>query len=54
MAEKVWKVEVRDSETDEVVKTVETTSQARAEKVCDEIAINLVHEEYYTLIVEPK
>lgn len=47
----MWYVEVFNIETEEVVKSVECSSEKKAERVEDGIRINLNWDEYETRIV---
>ena len=50
----IYKVEVIDADTDEVVKVIEAANMRTAERVEDGLNINLNHMRYFTRIVEPK
>lgn len=45
-------IEIVETETDEVVETMEATSERTAEKIERGVNINLNHEDYHTRIVE--
>lgn len=46
----MWFVEIYKYEDDELIDSIECSSERQAEKVEDGVNINLNHEEYYTLI----
>ena len=49
-----YKIQVVDTETDEIVKTLEAHNLRTAERVDDGLNINLNHMKFFTRIVEPK
>lgn len=49
-----WIVKVVDSETGEVVKTLEAANERAADRLDDGLNINLNHSKYHTAIEAPK
>ena len=52
MSKTKYLIEVIDYQTNEVVKTMETTSQRQADRIEDGLNINLNHDAFFTRTVE--
>jgi hypothetical protein len=47
-----WYVQIKEIETGNVIKEIESGSESRAERVERGVQINLNHERFYTSVVE--